>query len=103
MPESLNYIRALQAAIRSAEGCDSKHVESVPIRDTYRGKTAWEGVVEVFDLVNHPKAKRCYAWGHATIATGKEIRLVIVLGVRPVDSPYKAVQVSLLRDYKAKK
>lgn len=98
MPESLNYIRALQAAIHSAEGCDCKHIESVPIRDVSRGKTVWEGVVEVFDLVNHPKAKRCYAWGRATKATGNEVRLVIVLGVLPVDSPHKAVQVSILND-----
>lgn len=98
MAISLKYISALQSAIQSAEGCDCKHVESVPIRDAFQDKIAWEGVVEVFDLVNHPKAKRCYAWGHATKATGKEIRLVIVLGVKPVDSPHKAVQVSLLND-----
>ena len=98
MPNPQSYLRALQAAINSAEGCDSKHVESVPIRDVCHGKTAWEGVVEVFDLVDHPKAKRCYAWGHATKATGNEVRLVIVLGVKPVDSPFKAVQVSILND-----
>ena len=102
MPESPSYIRALQAAIRDAEGCDSKHVESVPVKDVNRDKTIWEGVVEVFDLVNHPKAKRCYAWGRATTSRGNEVRLVVVLGVKPVDTPFKAVQVSILADVKAK-
>jgi hypothetical protein len=28
----------------------------------FEGKTAWQGTVEVFDLIGHPKAKRAYAW-----------------------------------------
>jgi hypothetical protein len=35
-----------------------------PVHETFQGQTVWAGEVEVFDLVGHPKAKRCYAWAH---------------------------------------
>jgi hypothetical protein len=28
--------------------------QSVPVRETFEGKTVWEGVVHVFDLTGHP-------------------------------------------------
>ncbi len=28
----------------------------------FEGQVVWDGIVEVFDLVGHPKAKRCYAF-----------------------------------------
>jgi len=38
------------------------NVESVPVKEVFEGQTAWQGTVEVFDLIGHPKAKRAYAW-----------------------------------------
>jgi hypothetical protein len=29
-----------------------------------KAQTAWQGTVEVFDLVSHRKAKRAYAWSY---------------------------------------
>jgi hypothetical protein len=52
---------ALLDAIRHMHGCEATFVESVPVRETFRGATAWEGEVQVFDVIGHPTAKRCYA------------------------------------------
>jgi hypothetical protein len=34
----------------------------VPVKETFKGSTVWEGIVHVFDLEDHPKATRAYAW-----------------------------------------
>jgi hypothetical protein len=101
MAETLGYIEMLQDAIRKGYGCGALHNASIPVEEMFQGKTVWKGVVEVFDLVGHPKAILCYAWGHAARDTGNEVRVVTVLGVPPVDSPRKAVQVSIVADAKA--
>ena len=75
----------------------------MPVEESFRGQTVWKGIVEVFKLIGHATAKLCYAWGHAEKDTGKEVRIVTVLGVPPIDSPSKAVQVSIVADVKASK
>jgi len=61
-------ITKLKDAIRATHGCQSLHVESVPVKEVFEGQTAWEGNVEVFDLVGHAKAKRAYAWSYRATA-----------------------------------
>ncbi len=85
-------ITELKDAIRAMHGCESLHVESVPVKEVFEGQTAWEGTVEVFDLVGHPKAKRAYAWSYRD---GDETKSAAVLEVPPVDSPQSAVQVAI--------
>ena len=46
----MTYIEELRDVIRRLHGVESTHVESVPIKETFQGKTVWEGDVEVFDL-----------------------------------------------------
>ena len=81
-------------------GCDSRHIESVPVNELFRGKPAWQGVVEVFDLIGHPKAKRCYAWSHLDGEHDERTRYVAVLEIPPVISPQTAVIASILSDIK---
>jgi len=83
-------ITELKDAIRATHGCESLHVESVPVKEVFEGQAAWEGKVEVFDLVGHPEAKRAYAWTHRD---GDENKTVVVLQIPPVDSPQSAVKV----------
>jgi len=85
-------ITELKDAIRATHGCESLHVESVPVKEVLGGDTAWEGTVEVFDLVGHPKAKRAYAWRQRD---GDENKTVAVLQIPPVDSPQAAVRVAI--------
>jgi len=85
-------ITKLKDAIRATHGCQSLHVESVPVKEVFEGQTAWEGNVEVFDLVGHPKAKRAYAWTYCDVDQSKTIA---VLEISPVDSPESAVKVAI--------
>jgi hypothetical protein len=54
-------VKRLQKAIKEIRRCDSRHVESVPVVEQFEGQTAWQGMVEVFDLVGNPQATRAYA------------------------------------------
>jgi len=85
-------ITELKDAIRAAHGCESLHVESIPVKEVFEGQTAWEGTVEVFDLVGHLEANRAYAWMHRD---GDENKTVTVLQIPPVDSPQSAVKVAI--------
>ena len=87
-------ITELKDAIRATHGRESLHVESIPVKEVFEDQTAWEGTVEVFDLVGHPEAKRAYAWRHRD---GDENKTVVVLQIPPVDSPQSAVKVAIAK------
>jgi hypothetical protein len=82
-------------------GCEATWVESVPVDETFQGKTVWEGEVQVFDLRGHPTARRCYAWSHATEEAKR--RFYAVLHAPPVDSPIAAVRASIVAAARAQK
>ena len=42
--------------------CAARLVQSVPVSESFSGKTVWEGVVHIFALTGHPTAKKAYAW-----------------------------------------
>ena len=83
--------------------CSAAWRETVPVREVFRGKTIWQGNVEVFDLTGHPKAKRAYGWSHPEGDDNKGERFVAVLEIPPVVSPETAVKVSIVADLKGKK
>lgn len=80
-------------------GCESKWVESVPIAETFEGETVWQGTVEVFDLIDHPTATRCYAWSHE-IEGSYQRRYVTVLHTGPFGSPRTAVQAAIVQEHR---
>ena len=82
----------LQNAIRATHGCESRWEASVRVEGTFEGETAWSGIVEIFSLVGHPKAKYAYAW---TSRDGNQNRTTVVLKIPPVDSPYSAVKIAI--------
>lgn len=84
----------LRRAIRDLHGCESNFIRSEHVRETFEGETVWEGDVEVFALLDHPKASVAYAWAHETDAGGK--RYVAVLGLPPVKSAVDAVRASIV-------
>jgi hypothetical protein len=95
----LTYIEELRDVIRHLHGVESMHVESVPVKEMFQGKTVWEGIVEVFDLKDHPKAQRLYAWAYKT-DNPKRPKHVTVLHVGPVDSPLKAVRAAIIEEFR---
>ena|SRR2546426_10389706 len=94
----MGHIQELQAVITKLHGVESTHIESVPVKETFQGKTVWEGIVEVFDLHGHPKATRVYAWAHETDNPQKPVRHVTVLHVHPIKSAQDAVRVAILQE-----
>ena len=101
----LNHGELLQAAIEQRHQCSAVHRETVHVHETVEGRTVWEGEVEVFELAGHAEAERCYAWSHSEMGiTGKvlnsdNLRLITVLGKRPVDSPQMAVRAAIFYDF----
>ena len=96
-----DYIAELQAAILNLHGCESKYLETVPVTEEFQGETIWQGEVEVFEITGHPKAKRCYAWGHATDDNDQGRRYVAVLELPPVTSPQTAVKAAIMGEIKS--
>jgi hypothetical protein len=95
------YIERLTLAVNHLHGCDSKHIESVPVEEVYEGKTVWQGIVEVFEVRGHPKANKVYAWSHVHGKNDDDERFVAVLGLPPVTSPETAVKVAIAGEVRA--
>jgi hypothetical protein len=93
----VSHIEELRDVIRLLHGVESKHLESVPVKETFQGKTVWEGVVEVFALHSHPKATRACAWSHDTDDV-KKPKHVTVLHVAPITSAVMAVRAAILQE-----
>ena len=92
------YIQELRDVIRHLHGAEATHIESVPVKEEFQGKTVWEGIVEVFDLHGHPKAARVYAWAHETDNPQKPVRHVTVLHLHPIKSAQDAVRAVILQE-----
>ncbi len=93
-----SYIEELQDVIRKLHGVESQHVETVAVKEEFQGQTIWEGDVEVFNLHDHPKALRVFAWSHDTDDPDNPRRTVTVLQIPPATTPHRAVQVSIAND-----
>lgn len=96
----MSHIQELRQVIHRLHGAKARHVESVPVTESFQGKTVWDGVVEVFDLVGHPKADRIYAWMHDTDDPAHPKRHVTVLHLPPVVSPQTAVKAAIIQEFK---
>jgi hypothetical protein len=93
-----DYIEELKDVIRRLHGAEATHVDSVPVKEVFQGKTVWEGIVEVFDLLGHPTAFRVYAWAHETDNPQKPVRHVTVLHLHPIKSAQDAVRAAILQE-----
>jgi hypothetical protein len=98
-----DYIERLKQVIFHLHKSDAQHVESVPVEEIFDGKLIWKGIVEVFTLANHPKAKRCFAWSHKDGNDDSDERFVAVLEIPPVVSPETAVKVAIVAEVRTKK
>jgi hypothetical protein len=84
------YVERLQMVIEQLHKCRATHKTSVYVKEEFRGKTAWEGDVEVFSIFGHPKAKFCYGWSY-----GEPEQFIATLELPPVDSPQSAVKAGV--------
>jgi hypothetical protein len=95
------YVDELRDVIRRLHGADATHVESVPVKETFRGETVWDGNVEVFDLRGHPKTNRVYAWSHDTGDPSNPRKHVTVLHIPPVLSAAMAVRAAITQEFRS--
>jgi hypothetical protein len=95
----VTYLEELRDVIRRLHGAEATHVESVPVKEVFKGETVWEGVVEVFDLVGHPKASRVYAWAHD--GERPKESSVAVLHIAPITSAAAAVRAALIQEFRS--
>lgn len=96
----MTHIQELRDVIQDLHGVKASYLESVPVTETFKGRTVWDGIVEVFLLEGHPKTDRVYAWVHATDDPSKPRRHVTVLHIPPVISPRSAVKAAILQEFK---
>ena len=94
-------IEELQDVIRKLHGAEAKHRESVHVKEVFNGETVWEGMVEVFDLIGHPKASRVYAWTNETGDPANPKHHVTVLHLGPVKSALDAVRAAIVQEFRA--
>ena len=90
MVNKQEYIGRLRLTIEHLHNCAATHRQSVPVTEVFKGETLWQGDVEVFDLMGHPKATTCYGWSH-----GEPEEFITILELPPVDSPQSAVKVGV--------
>lgn len=85
---------AFERAFKDLYHCAARHLETVPVVETFNGNVIWEGEVEVFNLVGHPETDTGYAWGYSQ---GGKFEITAVLKLPPAISPKTAVQTALIQ------
>jgi hypothetical protein len=51
----------LKKVIEMQHGGTAAFAQSAPIAETFDSQTVWEGVVNIFEVTEHPETIRCYA------------------------------------------
>jgi hypothetical protein len=96
----MNRIQEISDVIRTLHNAEATHRKSVPVKETFRGETVWEGIVEVFDLQGHPKASRAYAWTNETDDPTKPHHIT-VLHLGPIKSAVDAVRAAIVKEFRS--
>jgi hypothetical protein len=94
--KSSTEIYLLQSAIHQLHNCEAVHQKTVFVDEKFQGSAIWQGDIEVFELMGHPKAKRCFAWFHSD--PGKGVRPVALLERWPIISPQAAIRFAIAFD-----
>ena len=86
-----NRVTRLQDVVERLHKCGATHIRTAAVYELLAGQVPWRGDVEVFELVDHPKAKRCYAW----CADETCESFMTALEIPPVTSPQTAIRFTL--------
>jgi hypothetical protein len=89
----------LKEVVEAQHGGQATLMQSVPVRESFGGKTVWEGVVHVFDLADNPKATRAYAWSSPVEGSDKR-RFFAVLHMGAIKSPVDAVRAAIVAEHR---
>jgi hypothetical protein len=92
----------LKRAVEAQHGCTATLVQSVPVKETFGDEPVWQGIVHVFKVNGHPKARRAYAWSSPIEGSDKR-RFFAVLHVPPITSPVEAVRAAIVQEHRMRK
>ena len=91
----------LRKAVESVHSCRAVPRETVPVHETFEGRTVWDGVVHVFDLIGHPRATRAFAWSSPKGGSGKRRRrIAAVLQIGPIMTAADAVRAAIVAEHR---
>lgn len=91
----MNHIEQLKELIEREYATTAKHVEAVPVHETFEGETIWDGEVEVFEVPEFPNADLVFAWAFED--NGEQ--QVTVAQIPPATTPENAVKAYLVSQY----
>jgi hypothetical protein len=89
----------LKCAVEAQHSCTATLTQSVPVKETFGGKTVWEGIVHIFKIHGHPKAKQAYARS-SPIEGSEKRRFFAVLHMPPITSPAEAVRAAIVSEHR---
>jgi hypothetical protein len=91
----------LKATVEHQHGGTATLAQSIPIKETFEGKTVWVSNVHIFDLKGNRKATRAYAWS-SPIEGSTRRRFFAVLHIPPITSPVEAVRAAIVAEHRSK-
>jgi hypothetical protein len=92
----------LKTAVERMHNCSASFLEDMVVVEKFGKKTVWSGAVSVYEIKEHPKATKAYAWSSPIEGSTKR-RYYAVLHVQAIDLTEKAVRASIVRDRRARK
>jgi hypothetical protein len=90
----------LQKAVESRYGGTATFIAAELVKEVFKDKTVWEGVVHVFVLEGHPNATTAYAWSSPMEGSNKR-RFFAVLHLGGIRSPLDAVRVASVAEHRS--
>ena len=93
------WIDRLARAVSDLHRCQARYRDTVYVRETHEGETAWRGDVAVFDLDGHGYASVCYAWSEPVPGSDRH-RFYAVLHIPPVQSAADAVRAVIREQFR---
>lgn len=92
------HVLSLLEAINRLHNTSARFIDKTSVREVFDGDVVWEGEVYVFELKNHPAAKKAYAWSSPIEGSDKR-KFYAVLHEGPIKTPADAVRAAIVKDY----
>jgi hypothetical protein len=96
-----DYLDWLKAHVQHAHNCPAYYLRTERVHEDIEGNNIWRGEVEVFALIGHAQAKRCFAWGHNDERSEPNGKVVVVLELPPIFFVQNAVRTQLAEDLRS--
>ena len=91
----------LQHAVESQHDGRAALGSVEPVKETFQGKTVWEGAVHVFDLEGHPGATRACSWS-SPMESSERRRFYAVQHLGGIRSPLAAARAGIVPEHRSK-